>query len=176
MSQNIDPNHQETRMFLRFLGVLLVIVGAIFFIIGIVSFFSAFGSHGPPRYFWCAFIGMPMLGIGISICKFAFMGKVSRYVAGEVAPVGKDVVNYMANETRDTLREVAAAAGEGFRNGKGTDNKRIICHKCNTDNDISAKFCNNCGASLKKSVKCSECGELNDPDAKFCDNCGKSIA
>jgi hypothetical protein len=180
--QQIDTGHHETRSILRVVGPLVAITGLVFVIVGIGSFFSSFGSSNlfdgpkPPRYFWCAFVGMPLLGVGVAICKFAFMGRVARYVANEVAPVGKDTFNYMAGETKDAVRDLATAVGEGLRSGGSEEPTRVIrCHKCNTDNDASASFCNNCGSALEKSKECSSCNELNDPDARFCDNCGKQL-
>ncbi|MGD0383318.1 MAG: hypothetical protein ABSA77_07360, partial [Thermoguttaceae bacterium] len=68
MSQDIDPQHSDIRDLLRVIGPLVAGVGLIFTIIGIGSFFSSFGSFEPPRYFWCAFIGLPLLAVGGSIC------------------------------------------------------------------------------------------------------------
>jgi hypothetical protein len=177
MSRNIDPRHKETRALLRVAGPGVVLVGLIFTIIGMGSFFSSFGSFQPPRYFWCAFVGLPLVGLGGALCKFAFMGAVGRYMANEVAPVGKDVVNYMAEGTKDAVRDVAAAVGEGLRAGSPAGEVRVVrCHKCNADNEAPANFCKACGAPLAKSKPCPGCGELNDPDARFCDNCGKEVA
>ncbi len=131
----------------------------------------------PPRQFWCAFVGLPLVGIGLSISRFAYLGAVTRYVANEVTPVGTDVVNYVAQGTKESVRNLATAVGEGFRGAASAGSARIVrCHKCNTDNEESAKFCKSCGAPLAKSKPCAACGELNDPDAKFCDNCGKALA
>ena len=154
----------------------MALVGLVFVVIGIGSFFASFGSFGPPRYFWCAFVGIPLLGVGVAICKFAFMGQVARYVANEVAPVGKDTFNYMAHGTRDGVRDLATAVGDGLRSSGFADPSRIVrCHKCNSDNDAVANFCSGCGSALRKSKECSNCHELNDPDARFCDNCGQAI-
>ena len=116
------------------------------------------------------------MALGAGICKFAFMGAVSRYVADEVAPVGKDVINYMAEGTQGAVREVAAAVAEGLHAGTPAQVVHLVrCHKCNHSNNADAKFCSECGAALAKSVPCLSCHELNDPDAKFCDNCGKPL-
>lgn len=177
MSQQIDPQHTQTRDILRVVGPAVIIVGLIFTAIGIGSFFSSFGSFEMPRYFWCAFVGIPLLGLGSLICKFAFMGAVSRYVANEIAPVGKDVVNYMAEGTKDAVRDVATAVGDGLRGGAfAMETRGVRCHKCNADNEARANFCNGCGASLAKAKPCACCGEMNDPDARFCDHCGKAVA
>ena len=114
----MDPQHDQIRSLLRAVGPVILVVGIIFTIVGFGSVLStAFGrpTFGPPRLFWCAFVGIPLMGLGGVICKFAFIGAVSRYIADEVAPVGKDVVNYMAEGTQDAVRTVAAAVGEGLR-------------------------------------------------------------
>jgi len=170
MSNSINPNQEEVRSLLRAVGPGIAVVGLIFTIIGFASFFSAFGGGGPPRLFWCAFVGLPLLGLGMSISKFAFIGAVTRYMAGEVAPVGKDVTNYMVAETKDSIRDVAQAIGEGFNT---TDcAQSTSCQKCGADNDATANFCSQCGAPLAKTKRCEKCGEPNDVDARFCDNCG----
>lgn len=176
MSDHIDPRHSNNRNVLRIVGPMIAIVGLLFTIVGIGSFFAAFGSFGTPRYFWCAFIGLPMLGVGLSITKFAYLGSISRYMANEVAPVGKDVVNYMADGTQDAMRGMATAVGEGLRAGSNQEKQQILrCHKCNADNETPANFCKSCGAALSKTRACATCGERNDPDARFCDNCGKGM-
>ena len=48
------------------------------------------------------------------MCQYAFMGKVARYTAGELAPVGKDMVNYMGREAQPGIR----AASEAFFSGQ----------------------------------------------------------
>lgn len=39
----LDPNHQEKRGALRFVGLVMVAAGGVFTAIGLISFFSAFG-------------------------------------------------------------------------------------------------------------------------------------
>jgi len=175
--EKIDPGHQSIRSFLRVLGPVVVLVGLVLIAIGLVSFFSAFGTMQPPRYFWCAFIGMPLLGVGIILCKFGYMGKVARYVAGEIAPVGKDTINYMADGTKDSIKTIATAIGEGLRGGQDAGQQTMVrCYKCNALVDAAAKFCSQCGQATQKSKSCPSCKELNDPDARFCDNCGYEFA
>jgi hypothetical protein len=177
MPQHIDPQHNATRTFLRVLGPGVVFVGLIFTIIGLGSFFASFGTFGPPRYFWCAFLGLPPLGLGGAICKFAFMGAIGRYMANEVAPVGKDVANYMAGGTRGAVRTWASALGKGLRAGlTPMPVQGVRCHKCTAENDAAANFCKSCGAALTTFTTCTRCGEHNAPDARFCDNCGHDLA
>lgn len=178
----IDPRHEEVRAVLRVVGPAVALVGLLFIIVGIGSFFSffssfgTFGASGFPRYIWCAFVGMPLMVIGLVISKFAFMGAIGRYMAGEVAPVGKDVVNYMAHGTQDAVREVAAAIGEGLRSSPAGERSALACPSCRADNEADASFCKSCGAPLGKLKPCPNCGQENDVDARFCNNCGKAVA
>jgi hypothetical protein len=82
-------------------------------IVGFGSFFASFGSFEPPRYFWCVFVGMPLLFIGIVGCMFGYLGAFQRYVAGESAPVAKDAVNYMGENVQPGVKAVAKAVTEG---------------------------------------------------------------
>jgi membrane protease subunit (stomatin/prohibitin family) len=166
----INPGHSNTRDVLRIVGPVLVVVGLVFIVIGIGSFFAAFGGFGPPRYFWCAFVGMPILFVGLVMSKFGYLGRVSRYVAGETAPVAKDTFNYMAEGTQQGVQTLATAVGEGLR-GSGA---RLRCPKCGQSNDADAKFCRNCGTGL--GTACPSCGHLNEAEASFCDTCGKAIS
>jgi hypothetical protein len=176
MRQQIDPHHTATRAMLRIIGPSVAGIGLLFTLVAVASFFSALGTFEPPRYFWCAFVGLPLLAVGIALSKFAFMGAVTRYMANEVAPVGKDVVNYMAEGTKDAVRELATAVGEGLRTGKTEQGGSVVpCPKCNVDNERSAKFCSACGTALHSSQACPACGALNDADARFCDHCGRLI-
>ena len=173
----LDPGHDDVRGLLRTVGPVLLLAGLIFMAVGVVSFFSAFGSFGPPRYFWCCFVGIPLMAIGGAVCKFAFMGAVSRYIADEVAPVGKDVINYMADGTQGAVRQVAAAVGEGLREGTaGQAAPSARCPQCHTVNEASANFCKSCGSPLTKSAHCPACGGANDPHARFCEHCGKGLS
>ncbi|MHC4479026.1 MAG: zinc ribbon domain-containing protein [Planctomycetota bacterium] len=171
--KRIDPGHGQLRNVFRVLGPLLAITGVILIVVAIVSLFSAFGTGEPPRYFWCFFAGAPIWFVGMVLCKFGYMGKVARYVAGEIAPVGKDTINYMAEGTKDSIKTVARAIGEGLGTAAtGEAATKVRCHKCNNLLEEEAKFCSACGSALGKTKACPKCNELNDPDAKFCDNCG----
>lgn len=183
--ERIDPGHSQARGCLRVVGPIVLIAGVALTVTGFISFFSAFGGDEPPRYFWCAFLGMPVGFVGLVLTNFAYMGKVARYAAGEAAPVVKDTFNYMADGTSDGLKKVGTAIGAGlgagFREGMGgpaagaEPAEKVRCHKCNNLNDADARFCDQCGATLSKTLPCPSCGELNDADARFCDNCGRPL-
>jgi hypothetical protein len=174
---DIDARHEQTRRMLRRVGVSLIVTGGVLTVVGIGSFMAAFGGMEPPRYFWCAFIGLPIGFAGAALTSYGFMGSVARYSAGEMAPVAKDSFNYMAEGTKDGIRMMASAVGEGLRAGSppAAGAERIRCHKCNHANAPESKFCAECGASLGKTRPCPACNERNDPDAKFCDNCGRPL-
>jgi hypothetical protein len=173
-----NRQHKQTRDFLRVIGPLVLGTGVVFALIGFGSFFSAFGSFsGPPRYFWCAFVGLPLIGVGTFITKFAYMGAVTRYMANEITPVGTDVFNTVARDTKSSIRDIAAAIGSGLRDGTdlpGAD-PAVACPACSTPNETNASFCKGCGASLAKR-QCSHCGDEAASDARFCDSCGEPLA
>jgi membrane protease subunit (stomatin/prohibitin family) len=51
----------------------------------------------------------------------------------------------------------------------------IACPKCGTQNQVGAKFCNNCGEKLGGNF-CPKCGTANPPGAKFCNSCGQQLS
>jgi len=122
MSTLQTAKHRSARSFLRVAGVVVAVVGLIFLIIGTASFFSAFGGGGPPRLFWCCFVGLPMLFIGSVMCMYGFMGALARYAAAEQVPVAADAMTELAEGTKGAIKTVARAAAEGFREA-GPDKK-----------------------------------------------------
>ena len=143
----IDPKHSNTRRILRILGPTLTAIGLMLIGIGMGSFFSAFGTFEPPRYFWCVFVGMPLLAVGLVMCQFGFLGAVSRYIFAEAAPVQKDTFNYLAEGTKGGIKTIVTAVGEGISTGMGPQ-AIVRCSKCETSNDFDAKFCKTCGSPL----------------------------
>jgi hypothetical protein len=140
----IDPKHSVTRTVLRTLGLTLAGAGLLFVVVGAASFFSSIGTFEPPKYFWCAFVGIPLLFVGIALSMFAFYGSFARYYFGEAAPVVKDTFNYMAEETKGGVKTIAQAIGEGL----STARPMATCSRCNQANDADAKFCKHCGAAM----------------------------
>lgn len=162
------PDTQIARSGLRAVGVLLVAVGGVFTVVGLVSFFSAFGGGGAPELFWCAFVGLPLLGIGTACLKAGYLGSIARYVASETAPVAADTVDYVARETRDTIRSVAGAITEGVR---GHASSARECPSCRAAQRDDARFCDRCGTSLAAAT-CAKCRTALDAAASFCHACG----
>lgn len=178
--ERIDPGHGAVRGVLRVVGPMLLLAGGACIVIALVDFFRAFGSFsGPPKLFWLFFVGGPLLFLGSAMTMGGFMGRIARYQAGEAAPVAKDTIHYMADETQGDVQTMARAFGSGLSEGLGgtaaAGEVRVRCHKCNYMETGDAKFCSACGAAMGKSRACPGCGELNDPDARFCDACGKLL-
>jgi membrane protease subunit (stomatin/prohibitin family) len=66
-----------------------------------------------------------------------------------------------------------AGGGGGFTGaGSGT----ITCAKCQTANQVGAKFCASCGTALAPPVQaCANCQAENPVGAKFCASCGQPL-
>jgi len=100
--------HASGRTVLRVLGFTFVLVGAVFALIGLVDFFSAFGSFHPPTLFWCAFVGLPLVAFGVMMLKAGYLGAMARYVADETVPVARDSAVDLAEGLRPTIRGIAS--------------------------------------------------------------------
>lgn len=173
-----ESGNANVRQSLRLIGPAVLVVGVLFTLVGMGSFFSSFGTFEPPRNFWCAFVGLPLIAFGAAITMFAFLGAFVRYQAGEVAPVAKDTFNYLANGTSEGVKTLASAATSGIVDGlsqSGAD--EIACSKCGHLNLARASYCDECGNRLMEADlrECAKCGESNDYDAKFCNNCGSQL-
>jgi hypothetical protein len=75
--------------------------------------------------------------------------------------------------TKNSIRDVATAIGEGLRTAGNP--LSTSCQKCGAEIDATANFCDNCGAPQQKAKRCAKCDELNDADARFCANCGSPV-
>lgn len=149
------PGHRATRDGLRALGVVLTVAGGLGLLCGVVSFFLGFGlavatvsggvvGHvGPPRFFWCAFAGVPLLGVGLALLRTGYAGRIARYHANEYTPVIRDTVNTLAQETRPAQRAVAGVLRE-----PGVTRDLLRCRECGARHTDAANFCNQCGSPL----------------------------
>ena len=118
MSKLQTPTHSGMRSFLRVAGLLVAAAGLVFTIIGMVSFFSAFGTGATPRWFWCCFVGTPLLFVGGVMCVFGFMGALARYTAAEQVPVASDAITDLAEGTQGAVKTVARAVAEGVQEAR----------------------------------------------------------
>jgi hypothetical protein len=112
-----SPQHDAIRRFLRIVGPLTALTGLTFVIIGVASFFSAFGTFEMPRYFWCCFVGVPLLGVGLIMTKFGYIGSIYRYFAAETAPVATDAFNEISEGAQPGMRTAARSITEGVVEG-----------------------------------------------------------
>src|SRR5210317_1547196 len=53
------------------------------------------------------------------------------------------------------------------------EGKKMKCPKCQHENPIGAKFCNECATKLE--LICSECGMANPSGSKFCNECAHNL-
>ena len=151
-TEQLNPGHLKMRSFFRYAGPIVSVIGLVMVVIAFVSFFSSFaafesGVDEPPRYFWCGFVGLPLIFVGMVLSSFGYAGAVMRYHAAEVAPVAKDVTNYIAEETQEGIQTVAKAVATGLHQGANEASAQA-CTNCGTKNDSSAKFCDECGTKL----------------------------
>ncbi|MHB1457439.1 MAG: zinc ribbon domain-containing protein [Armatimonadota bacterium] len=88
-------------------------------------------------------------------------------------------VEMAAAQSQKSVEEIyahAAMAEEDKKLGAEhwREGVRATCPQCGATQQTNAKFCADCGASLK-SPHCIECGEKLAPGAKFCPGCGKKV-
>ena len=161
----IDPKHEEKRKALRIIGFICLIPGIILIVAGFVGFFSGvssmFNAVGTPgmdigtrpggsNTFFLIFLGMPLMFAGLICLRLGFQGAVARYVSGEISPVAKDTVNYVADGVEDEVEDLARHVAKGISSTGGIKEKiLVLCPKCKTKNDEDAKFCKSCGYSFK---------------------------
>ena len=149
-----DPSLQDQhawRSALRILGPILLAAGLLMTAVAMIDFFGSMNSFAMPTNFWMAFVGLPLIAVGASITKLAYLGPASRYVAGELAPT-----------LRDTLGALGAGSGE------------LVCPACGGRSAAEARFCDDCGAPMVRT--CAVCHAGNAADATFCDRCGTELA
>ena len=171
--ERLNPGHKRTRDLLRRIGPVVLGLGVLLMAIGMIDFFMCMGSFGrTPKLFWCNFLGMPLVFFGIVMTKIGYMSSISRYMAAESAPVAKDTFNYMADGTKEGVRDITSAIREGLVGESGDE---VCCPGCKAPNDHDARFCDACGDSMSLEKDCVACEAPNDHDAKFCDACGSSF-
>ena len=109
MQPPYENRNSGIRGTLRIVGFIILPAGLIFAATGFIDFFSAFafGGHGFPTKFWCAFVGLPLIGLGISCLKAGYLREIGGYVAGESAPVATDTLKYVSEELRPSIQNIA---------------------------------------------------------------------
>lgn len=125
------------------LRTVMTILGAIILIVGIFLLISATASffQGDPSNFHLAFIGMPLIFVGIVILGSFNSGRLLRFQAKQQAPVKKDVTKYMLDETGDDIAKV-------IQKSRATDVGKRTCLSCGYINPSTNKFCGDCGNKM----------------------------
>ena len=112
MNYRKDDSHDSIKYVMRLVGGIALVVGAIFTVIGAISFFGAFGSHNPPQYFWCAFVGLPLVSLGLWFLKAGFLGRVAKYASDEITPVVGDAAKHIASSIKTANKDESDAHGK----------------------------------------------------------------
>ncbi|MBI1323381.1 hypothetical protein GC170_09365 [bacterium] len=123
-SRTKSPGHETVRTFLRTVGPLMLLIGLAFTFVGLASFFSAFGTFEQPRYFWCAFVGMPLVVFGVGMSQFGYMGAIYRYIAAETTPVARDAFNDLGEGIGPGVKAVSKAVSEGVMEAQEESRRR----------------------------------------------------
>lgn len=174
---HIDPHHAGPRRFFRVAGPVVLATGGVLILIGFVAVGCTMRGHRVDdfTFFLGFFLGMPLTFAGAVMTQFGYMGRMARYVAEETTPVATDTFNYAARATKESVRELAKAVGEGLRGTGPTAATELPCPRCLHKNDPDARFCSACGSPLATTRECPGCRHENDIDARFCDNCGQAL-
>ncbi len=111
MKPPYEEHNRPIRSLLRTLGFILIPTGIIFALIGLVDFFSAFGGSNPPTKFWCVFVGLPLVGLGLACLKAGYIRTIGKYVAGESLPVVTESAKYAAKELQPVFKDYVKDLG-----------------------------------------------------------------
>ena len=128
-------------------GAIIVGAGVILTTVGSFSLFSSWGMIGGSRYYWAAFLGLPLIAVGSAFTQ---------------------TENLDASDEDLFVHRTKLESDEPARGGG------VMCELCRATNPSGASFCNQCGKSLKPPV-CVSCGTKMTPNARFCTHCGKSM-
>lgn len=165
----MNTNHKKIKLILKITGITLMIIGLIFTIIGLVDFFGSFNSMESPSNFWTLFVGIPSLGIGLTLTILGFQREIFKYQKDETIGVHKEMYHDLHPEIKDMVNTIK---------GKDDSTEDVIkCSKCGTYNDKGDMYCKKCGhqLSLNNKKSCPHCGASIDVDATFCPKCGKNL-
>lgn len=147
------------RTALRIAAPLLIIGGLVLIVLAFwLSFSCTAGSETcetEPGYLLLLLAGFPILAIGATVLRFAYIGPAS---------------SYLANELRPAVRTVA---GELRQSGESP--ALMACLACGVSNPAGSNFCGTCGTSLASGEVCATCGASRMVTARYCVRCGEEF-
>lgn len=103
---------------------------------------------------------------------------VKKGLCKDCAPdLGVEMAAAQASRSVEEVWAHAAMAEEDKKLGKEYWREGITatCPNCGKPLAVNAKFCPECGFSLKPKDKCPNCGAKLQPGAKFCAECGHKL-
>ena len=112
------------------------------------------------------------------VCRTACWN-TKRGICKNCAPdLGVEMSAAQASRSVEEVWAHAAMAEEDKKLGKEhwRETIRATCPNCEKPLAKNAKFCPECGTSLKAKTECSGCGAKLDPGAKFCAECGEKVS
>jgi ribosomal protein L40E len=134
-------NHSLKRLF----GVTTVALGVLLTLVGVLSLFSSWGIVGGSRYYWAAFLGLPLIVVGSEFTE-----------PKNLTPFEADLNDNRTPRAADQTKHALIMG----------------CQRCHATNPSGANFCNQCGISLQIPT-CVSCGATIPSKARFCTHCGK---
>ncbi|MGN1053189.1 MAG: hypothetical protein ACI4SH_07370 [Candidatus Scatosoma sp.] len=105
--------HGKFKLAMKIIGLILLIGGIAFIIVGGVDFFQATAQWRQPEKFWAFFVGFPLFAFGGSMTLIGFHREIAQYMKDEIAPV----INETAKDIAPAVEETARAAAEGVKKG-----------------------------------------------------------
>ncbi len=141
---------------LYYAGMVVSGIGALLFLSTFVSFMANFGNfeHFEDRARsegFRAFGGMILIIIGSFLMGVGAKGWAGSGVVLNPDQARKDVEPWSrmaGGVVQDALSEVEVVKNLGSRQGTPEPRIKVRCRKCQTLNDETAKFCNQCGAAI----------------------------
>ena len=65
----------KNKRFVKMIGITLLIIGLALTVFGIYDYITALIKKLAPKYFWCAGLGLPVLGFGFGFALFSSKGE-----------------------------------------------------------------------------------------------------
>lgn len=155
------------------IALVLITIGTAFLIAGITLFVLAILNMQNGNFFY-GFIAIPCLFVGSSCLMYGLLGPLARFMHGVAAPIQKDYVNYMREETVDSAKDYYGDIASSVKENLASEEK-IVCENCHYENEKGAKYCNRCGRPLETGVTCPTCGKENKKGSTYCSGCRKRL-